>query len=199
MAQLGMNKTAAQAMQAVHKIVESLGPGSVVKIGFMEGAMAGYSGPRPLHGKKETAKRANAPGHQVAAAQVAYWNEYGTTRNTVSMASALYGEEMPEQQHIPPRPFFRTMIEKQSPTWGRLAQALLKNTKFSSQLTLQGMGLKIAEQLQMSIVNFKDPGNAESTIERKGFDNPLLDSHNMVNSVEYQVDDNERFHAKQDK
>ena len=184
-------------MQAVRKIVESLGPGSVVKIGFMEGSMAGYSGPRPLHGRKESAKKANAQGHQVAAAQVAYWNEYGTTKNTVSMASSLYGEEAPENQHIPPRPFFRTMIDKQSPTWGRLAQAALKLTNYSTQKSLEVMGLRIAEQLQKSIIDFKDPGNAQSTIDRKSFDDPLIDSHNMLRSVEYQVDDNQRFHANE--
>ena len=197
MANLGMNKSADQAMQAVRKIVESLGPGSVVKIGFMEGSMAGFSGPRFLHGRKESAKKADAAGHQVAAAQVAFWNEYGTTKNTVSMTSSLYGEESPSEQRIPPRPFFRTMIDKQSPTWGRLAQASLKMTNYSAQKSLEIMGLRIAEQLQKSIIDFDDPPNAQSTIDRKDTSSPLIDSHNMLRSVEYQVDDNQRFHANE--
>ena len=185
MAELGLNKTSEQIMRSVHTVLEQLGPGSSVSVGFMEGSMAGYNGPRPLHGRQETARRADAKGHQEPAAQVAFWNEYGTTSSTVGAAA-------PGNIHIPPRPFFRTMIAKQSPTWGRLAMGALKLRKFNSEEALKIMGVKIGEQLQESIIDFKNPRNADSTVEGKGFDDPLIDSHNMLRSVEYQVSGGER-------
>ena len=72
MAELGLNKTSEQIMRSVHTVLEQLGPGSSVSVGFMEGSMAGYNGPRPLHGRQETARRAYAKGHQEPAAQVAF-------------------------------------------------------------------------------------------------------------------------------
>ncbi len=150
------------------EMINSLGPGRSVSVGFMEGTMAGYSGPRPLYGKEETAARANAQGHQEPAAQVAFWNEFGTER-------------------IVPRPFFRRMIYKESPTWGRLLAVLLKRQKYDTFKTLSAAGLVIGQQLQESIIDFKDPRNKPSTIARKGFDDPLIDSHNMLEAVEFMV------------
>ena len=174
MERIGLNKTAAQIANAVHQSVAALGPGAVVSVGFMEGSMAGWNGPRPLHGKQETEKRANAPARQVPAAQAMFWNEFGT-------------------ENIPPRPAFRTMITRQSPTWGRLAMSALKMTHNNAPKALQVMGMKIGEQLQESIIDFNDPPNAPSTIATKGgIDAPLLDSRNMLRSVEYQVSGGER-------
>ncbi len=89
--------------------------------------------------------------------------------------------------HIPPRPFFRNMITRRSGKWGRQLAALLKANNYNVKTALDGMGLVMGEQLQLSITEFTDPGNAESTIRRKGFDKPLEDSKNMKRSVDHQV------------
>ena len=167
MAKVGMSG-GANMVKVLAELVEKLGPERVVKVGFMEGTMAGYNGPRPLHGRPETAASESAQGSQVEAAQVAFWQEYGTKK-------------------IPPRPFFRNMIEGNSKTWGRLVQAALRASKNDSTKALAITGMRIGAQLQKSIIDLKGPKLADSTVKRKGFPDPLIDSHNMLRAVEFEV------------
>lgn len=101
-------------------------------------------------------------------AQVAFWNEFGTTT-------------------IPSRPFFRTMISRESPGWGVLLAGAAKHYDYNSATVLQFMGTKIVEQLQQSIVEWKDPPNASSTVRMKGFNKPLIHTSHMQNSVDFEV------------
>lgn len=101
-------------------------------------------------------------------AQVAFWNEYGTTK-------------------IPPRPFFRTMIANESPGWGVMMSKAAKHFEYSGTEVLRFMGLKISEQLQQSIVGWQSPPNAPYTIAVKGFNKPLIHTGHMQNSVDFEV------------
>ena len=102
-------------------------------------------------------------------AAVAFWNEYGG----------------PGRQ---PRPFFRQMIAKESPTWpGKMAK-LAKATDYDGDKVLALMGEDIKGALQQSINEFQSPPLAPSTIEAKGFAKPLIDTSHMLNSVTYEVD-----------
>ena len=92
--------------------------------------------------------------------------------------------------HIPARPFFRNMIDKTSPTWSRLLQAALKAQDNDSASAMEMVGLKLAEYLQQSMEEFDDPGNADSTVKKKGFDKPLEDSKNLKRAADFQVTDN---------
>ena len=104
---------------------------------------------------------------------VAFWHEYGTNR-------------------MPARPFFRPMIERKSPTWGKLLLAALKLSKYDTSKALLIAGLKMGEQLQESILALKGPALAQSTIDNKGFDTLLIDSHNMIRSIAAQVEGGEQ-------
>ena len=150
-------------------MARSLGQKCVVKVGFLEGSMAGWSGPRPIsRGGKRGSK---AKGGQSPAPQVAAALEYG----------------VPEK-NIPPRPFFSGMVSKQSPTWGRLIAVALRHHSYSAAEALKETGLRVSEQLQQSIQEFTSPSDSEKTIARKGgIDSPLKDSLNMMNSVDYIV------------
>lgn len=152
----------------LNRMVNGLGPGREVRVGFLEGSMAGWAGPRPLNGRKKTAKSESSKGGQSPAPQVAFYLEYGT-------------------EHMPPRPFFSGMVSRESPTWGKLVEAMLKHANYDSAKAMRGVGLKVKSQLQMSINTFTDPGIKQSTKDRKGFDKPLIDSHSMVNSVDFEV------------
>ena len=88
---------------------------------------------------------------------------------------------------IPARPFFRDMIAVRSPQWGALLQAALKHRGFNSEEAMELTGMRISEQLQQSIEEFTEPGNAPSTIKQKGFDKPLEDSKNMKRAASFQV------------
>ena len=107
-------------------------------------------------------------------AAVAAWNEYGGPNR-------------------PPRPFFRSMISKESGGWGVKMAKLAKFTDYDGDKTLALMGEDIGGALIQSINDFTTPGLAESTKEAKGFAKPLIDTGHMVNSVTYSVDDGEKI------
>ena len=88
---------------------------------------------------------------------------------------------------IPARPFFRGMIAANKGDWGPQLGKIIKAADYDSSLALGRMGENIKGQLQQSIRDMKSPGNADSTIAKKGFDDPLIDTGHMMNSVDYEV------------
>lgn len=101
-------------------------------------------------------------------AQVAFWNQYGTVRS-------------------PARPFFTDMIEKKSPRWGVSLGNILRRNDYDAEKSLALMGEGIKGQLQRSINEWSEPPNAPRTVERKGFNKPLIHHAIMLRSVDYQV------------
>jgi hypothetical protein len=100
-------------------------------------------------------------------AAVAFWNEYGASG--------------------PPRPFFRGMIAKESPGWGGKLKGALQHTGNDADKALRIVGEDIQGALMQSINDFTSPALAASTIARKGFDKPLIDTAVMVNSTGIKV------------
>lgn len=143
----------------LHAIVKSMGSGSV-EVGFMEDAT--YPDGTPV-------------------AQVAALNEFGSIHRSED-AKGIFTLNV-----TPARPFFRNMIAKESPTWPRKMGALAKATNYDGPKVLALMGEDIDGALKQSINDFTDPSNAESTIKKKGFDKPLIDTAHMVNSTAYKV------------
>jgi hypothetical protein len=47
------------------------------------------------------------------------------------------------------------------------------------------MGERIKGQIQSSIIAFSEPPNAKSTVDKKGFNDPLVWSGDKLNSVDY--------------
>ena len=113
-------------------------------------------------------------------AQVAYWNEFGTIRREEDIDGG--GDILSIQ--TPARPFFRTMISEGSPTWGKKLGKILKAADYDVELALNRMGEVMQGQLLASIDAMVDPPNAPSTIKRKGFNKPLVDTGKMRKSVE---------------
>jgi hypothetical protein len=103
-------------------------------------------------------------------AQVAFWNEFGTVNQV-------------------PRPFFRRMIRACSGRWGAELGAVLKATGFDVKRSLAQMGTRIKDQLVESINELTSPPLKASTIRRKGFDKPLIDTAVMVRSSDFVVKD----------
>lgn len=89
----------------------------------------------------------------------------------------------------PPRPFFRRMIAEKSPQWGDDIGKIALAINYESSTLFQLMGECIKDQLQESIREFMAPELAQSTIDRKGFDKPLIETGHMLNSVDYDVKD----------
>ncbi len=100
-------------------------------------------------------------------AAVAFWNEFGTS-------------------DIPPRPFFRGMIARESTTWPGKMAALAKSSGNAEQV-LGALGADIKGALQQSINDMSTPANAQSTEDAKGFNKPLIDTGVMINSITFKV------------
>lgn len=108
----------------------------------------------------------------VFVAQVAFWNEYGTSRS-------------------PPRPFFRTMIDTKSGKWADNIARVAKLNNYDLVKTMGIAGEAIVDQLRESIIGGSWEGNADSTIAKKGFDKPLQHTELMVRSITKEVKEDE--------
>lgn len=102
----------------------------------------------------------------------------------VAMVAALneFGHE-----NVPPRPFFRGMIQDKSPEWPEAVGNLLVANSYDGRRTLEQTGAAIKGQLQESITEYVGPPLAESTIARKGHDKQLVDSGVLLRSAAYRV------------
>jgi hypothetical protein len=111
------------------------------------------------------AKKNSPPLH---VAQVAFWNEFGTVK-------------------APARPAFRTTIKRKSKDWGdRLGKAVVA-TNYDGETALRLVGQSMRDDLESEIAQWTSPGNAESTIERKGFDKPLVHTGVMQRAPDYEI------------
>lgn len=106
---------------------------------------------------------------------------------SVALVAAIQNFGAPARG-IPPRPFFSNMVAEKSPSWAPALGDLLKSTGYDPQAALEMMGEGIKGQLQQSIRNTNSPPLSPRTIERKGFEKPLIDTGHMLNSVDYEVD-----------
>ncbi len=104
----------------------------------------------------------------------------------VAMIAAIQDFGAP-RAGIPPRPFFRNMIAAKSPEWPEAIGALLVANDYDVNLTMAQVGEAVAGQLRQSLINTNSPPLAESTIARKGFSKPLVETGHMLNSIDYEV------------
>lgn len=102
----------------------------------------------------------------IPVAQVAYQNEFGTHK-------------------IPPRPFFRTAIKKNSNKWLKFFQNRAKENK--PLIVLGMLGEVIRGDIVQSINQMNTPPNAKSTISAKGSSKPLVDTGFMRAGVDFRV------------
>jgi hypothetical protein len=153
--------------QRVGKVLASIGnklAARQVRVGFLESAK--YP---PTRERGTTPNRHTVPNTVDSVAQVAFWNEFGTSR-------------------APARPFFRTMIAQNSPGWGKLTAVALKATNYDETAVLGAVGEAIAGELRVSITTGGWLPNSAYTIRMKnGAAQPLVDSGVMLGSVAYEV------------
>ena len=102
-------------------------------------------------------------------AQNAFWQEYGTPK-------------------IPPRPFFRTAIAKNKGKWIKGFENVLVKNNYDYDKAFSLLGVKVTYDIRMSIVNWSEPANAPYTVAQKGFNDPLVKTHNMEKSVNWEYD-----------
>lgn len=127
-------------------------------------------------------------------ASVAFWNEFGTKgrapKGIAPHAEAVAEGERREPQlrgGSPPRPFFRNMIAAKSPEWADHLKQAFAAANGDGARALGLMGEEIQGDVEQSINELTVPPLAPSTIRRKGFAKPLIDTSLMVKSVTYKV------------
>ena len=86
----------------------------------------------------------------------------------------------------PPRPYFRNAIAEHEGEW-REAMATLIENGGDPRDALSLLGEIIVDDIKESIRQLDSPPLSPVTIARKGFDKPLIDTSNMLNSVSYEV------------
>lgn len=111
-------------------------------------------------------------------AMVARANEFGVPRDS--------GER------IPPRPFMRPAIHENRAKLvdflrSRYMKALKDNENTMN--VLERFGLMVQGLIQAQIIMTNEPPNAPSTVKRKGFNKPLVDTGIMLASVSHQEEE----------
>jgi len=104
----------------------------------------------------------------------------------VAMIAAIHNYGAP-RAGIPPRPFFSNMIAAKQGEWPRAIADLLVANDYDAVRALDIAGAAIAGQLRQSIIDTNAPPLARSTIRRKGFSKPLIDTSHMINSIDHEV------------
>lgn len=87
----------------------------------------------------------------------------------------------------PPRPFMRGWVKDKMGNWGPSLANLLEIHRFDAKEAFKDMGLGMRDQLQQQIRDYVGPPLAPSTVARKGFDKQLIDSSDMLKSVDFDV------------
>lgn len=88
---------------------------------------------------------------------------------------------------VPPRPFMRTCVERRKNIWKKLVRDELAKNE-DARVTLALLGNRMVEDLKDYIKIWTYPPNAPSTIAKKGFNDPLVETGRMMNSVDWRGD-----------
>ncbi|MFL9904271.1 hypothetical protein PQR71_40140 [Paraburkholderia fungorum] len=187
----------------LREIAEKVGKAKTVNVGFLEGATYPDGTPVALiaatneYGGTVTVpahdttihRKIDKQGNFAAGALDEDGNRIGASQ-FVKASRSNYDTTHHVEEYtvtIPARPFFRGMIQKNKGEWPADLGKIIKAANYDSVLALGRLGKHVAEQLQESIRAFDDPANAKSTIAKKGFDKPLVDSKNMLDNVDSEV------------
>lgn len=90
--------------------------------------------------------------------------------------------------HIPSRPFFRETVFRNQAVIPKMVAALLKNNEPDAVLRL--VGEHMVGEFTDTVMTWKDPPNAQSTIDAKGYDAPLrANDKQLRNSFSYEIEE----------
>ena len=110
----------------------------------------------------------------------------GSDGMSIPLRAALTEYGVPSHGQ-PPRPAFRNMIAAKSKGWGDLVAQGLKNTNYNGPAAMRQVGDVIAGQLHESVATITSPPLAASTIARKGFAKPWIETGETLAAIAYEV------------
>lgn len=132
---------------------------------------------------------------------VAVANEFGTDRAN-GRADSIFDDVAPKGAtqanagrgagvHTPERSFIRSTVDaKRNGEWRIYAEELRKQFvegKMTTDRMLGLMGQRIKKDIQEKIRSMLPPPNAPSTIAAKGSDHTLINTGQLLNSIDYEV------------
>ena len=123
-----------------------------------------------------TGEHPNAEAGQTIA-EIAFWNEYGTRNKDGSV-------------RIPERSFVRSTIAENNKKYFRMISKLLKRLINGTMTSAQAqaiLGQEVMSDIQNKINSISEPPNAPETIDRKGFDNPLVHTAALKQHISWGV------------
>ncbi len=179
--------------RALEQISRNVAKGAAVKVGFLEGSTTTDGESLPMIAATlefgATIKR--------QASSVTVYRKLNKSKTGfakkgrfVKRKNADFSSEHQVGEYtitIPARPYFRNMIAKNSPNWPARIAAALRAGNYDGAVALKSVGQSIKDDLQQSIRATDSPPNAKSTIRKKGFNKPLIDTGHMLRSVSYEV------------
>lgn len=122
-----------------------------------------------VHGKDATGYAEQE--EQLTTAQVAFWNEFGT-------------------KTIPERSFLRSTVAENESKYIKLDERLIGliiDGKLDTKQASEVLGQQVKKDVQQKIVDLHTPPNSPKTIAAKGSSNPLIDTGQMRQSIDYVV------------
>ena len=115
-------------------------------------------------------------------AQVARWNEEGHINGSGSL---FPGAE------TPPRPFMRVNLKNALKTgvndreFREMVEAVAEGKSILQPLKMSSAAFK--DTLRQVMIDFNDPKNTDLTVDIKGFNDPLIETSQLVANVNYKV------------
>lgn len=180
--------------EKLREIAEKAGKANTVRVGFLENST--YPNGLPvayIAAVNEYGGTAQVPEHDVAVNRKVNSNgEFAKGGRFVKAAESNFQTVHHVDAYtvtIPARPYFRGMVQQNRGEWGPALGKIIPAANYDSSVALERLGLMVKDQLQESIREFSNPPNAKSTVRKKGFDKPLVDSSHMLNSVDFEVNE----------
>ena len=90
------------------------------------------------------------------------------------------------EKNIPPRPFMSTTVMKNRVKWQGILQDIIPQ-EMDVKRCLNILGDVVSNDVSEEIDAWEIPANAPATIEKKGFNDPLVDTGLMRDSVGWKV------------
>ncbi|GCD60272.1 hypothetical protein NBRC3280_2890 [Acetobacter pasteurianus NBRC 3280] len=163
----------------------------VARVGFLEGST--YTDGTPvaeIASIQEFGASIDHPGGTKYITDAVVGKRGAERIGTRFVGKSFQGETKTTAAHkivIPPRPFFRTAIAKNKQAWADALAASMKDTGMDAATSLERVSDLMVSNIQQSITDWSDPPNAPSTIRKKKYNNPLIDTRTMYRAVAYEV------------
>jgi hypothetical protein len=115
------------------------------------------------------------------------WNPYPNGTSVALIATVHeFGSAI---RNIPPRPYFRTTLQKNN-FYKSLREMTFKKVirgELSQSVAMHQLGDTIANDIKDAIIDVDSPALKVETIKNKGSSNPLIDTGHLKQSVTYKV------------